>query len=152
MKDKDNLQLLYNSTSGNECFLMGECRFDMEVVLYFHGWDLVLVQNVVEKKTEGCNVFTCNNIELKPNFNPSLHRLLPTDSYLPLSRCYCTIWLRWSCLGAHITLLSSMNWNLKKGSILHGPPSRACFPPPPHLFVLFEEPHGLPPQTAWEKP
>lgn len=54
-----------------------------------------------------------------PVSHPSSSSALPpTYSFFsnPLPQCYSTIWLRWFCLGAHITLLSSLNWNLKRGA------------------------------------
>ena len=69
--------------------------------------------------------------------SPPTYLLTPSN---PLPWCYSTIWPRWCCLRAHITVLSSLNWNLKRGAfnmvlpggippstpaLLHGAVSRA---------------------------
>lgn len=69
--------------------------------------------------------------------SPPTYLLTPSN---PLPRCYSTIWPRWCCLRAHITVPSSLNWNLKRGAfnmvlpggilpstpaLLHGAVSRA---------------------------
>lgn len=80
-----------------------------------------------------------------PVSHPSSSSSVSPPTYLltssnPLPRCYSTIWPRWCCLRAHITVPSSLNWNLKRGAfnmvlpggilpstpaLLHGAVSRA---------------------------
>lgn len=83
------------------------------------------------------------NLGASLSFSRSYCRLPPPLS----SRCYCTIRLRWCSLGAHILLLSILNWNLKMGAFNMPPPPPSLHPQlaylslPLHLLtVLFQEP------------